>query len=225
MDELINLVSGLKIAEVQKHGFTWDKDIILNVYGATEEEMKKVGYTNKIDLPSTINHLDHCDLSIKTSGNLNSICMGDCLRIFDSVCSGDCLHMVVINYKQELLLKKVIGITEIILTNSCKLLFGDISRSEIEELDKAVKLVPQKRKPDISEYNNMYAIKKELQKKSGAIRVDIKCNSTQSRLQCSFNHFQLFIQNNKDLIVAQSKNNEFRGGKIMSEIESKRRNA
>jgi hypothetical protein len=65
----------------------------------------------------------------------------------------------------------------------------------------------------------MYDIKKKLQQLSGAIRLDIKCNSQQSRLQCSFNKFQSFIQNNPR-IVASTNTNEFRGGSITKEIQS-----
>ena len=56
--------------EVQKHGFTWEKELLRNVYGATTEEMQAIPYTNKSDLPGALNRLaPGCDISIKTSGN------------------------------------------------------------------------------------------------------------------------------------------------------------
>jgi 4-hydroxybenzoate polyprenyltransferase len=58
----------------------------------------------------------------------------------------------------------------------------------------------------------------------GAIYFNIKCNSTQSRLQCSFNRFQEFIEKNPEKIVAKSNTNEFRGGSISPSIISSRRN-
>jgi hypothetical protein len=69
----------------------------------------------------------------------------------------------------------------------------------------------------------MYIMRDNLQMMSGAIHLDIKCNSSQSRLQCSFNRFQEFIEKNPKKLVAKSNNNEFRGGTISACITSFRR--
>lgn len=214
--------------EVQAHGFSWEQDIILNVYGSTLVELRAIKYNSRMDLPRQLNHLDSSDLSIKTSHNPNTVCMADCLRIFDAVSSGQQFHMVVINYKQDdiTMTKKVTRILEIDLTSSTELLFGQITRSQIEELVKMVKAVPQKRKPTAEEYTRMYSFRNQLQEMSGAIHLDIKCNSTQSRLQCSFNQFQSFVKNYPSRVVAISDSqnpHEFRGGKIAKEISSSRR--
>ncbi len=133
--------------------------------------------------------------------------------------------MVVIHYTQDDTTnrKNVSSIVEIDLTNSRELLFGTITLDQISELDKAIKLVPHKRKPTDEEYRNIYFMRDTLQLLSGAIHLDIKCNSTQSRLQCSFNRFQQFIENNPTRVVAKSNTNEFRGGSISSYITSPRR--
>ena len=211
--------------EVQAHGFSWEKELITLVYGATPEELKGIKYNSKIDLPSELNRLDSCDVSVKTSCSANAVCMADCLRMYDAVSSGKPIHLVVILYKQNdtTNTKKISSIIEVDLTNLRDLLFGTLTRSQIEELDKAVKSVPQKRKPTEDEYKNMYSIRDRLQKTSGAIHLDIKCNSTQSRLQCSFNQFQSFLEKNKTRVVAKSNTNEFRGGVLSSEIKSSRR--
>ena len=211
--------------EVQSHGFSWEKEIMMNVYGVTCEELKDIKYNSKIDLPAELNRLDNCDISVKTSCNQNAVCMADCLRIFDAVSSRKPIHMVVIHYIQddETKTKNISNITEIDLTDSHDLLFGTLTRLQIEELDKAVKSVPQKRKPTKEEYDNMYSIRNCLQVLSGAIHLDIKCNSTQSRLQCSFNRFLEFIDKNPTRVVAKSNTNEFRGGVISSQIVSSRR--
>lgn len=224
-DEPLQKVIISQRKEVQSHGFSWEKDIICNIYGVTTEELKKIKYTSKMDLPASMNYLDNCDVSIKTSCNPNSVCMADCLRIFDTVSSGKPIHMIVVNYVQDDTknTKKITTITEVNLTNSCDLLFGTLSRSQIEELDKVVKSVPQKRKPTEEEYNKMYSLRDSLQNLSGAIHLDIKCNSTQSRLQCSFNHFRQFVEINPVRIIAKSYTNEFRGGFISPEIQSSRR--
>jgi hypothetical protein len=214
---MYNYNKNIKMSEVQAHGFSWEKEI-LAIYGATPEEVKNINYTSKMDLPASLNRIDNCDLSIKTTGNKNSVCMADCLRVFDMV-SGQKIHLVVVHYKQVKEIKQVVHIVEIDLTNSRELLFGTLTRAQIELLDSAVKSIPQKRKPTSEEHKHMYAIKKELQKLSGAIRLDIKCNSQQSRLQCSFNKFQSFIENNPR-IIEKSNTNEFRGGSITKDIIS-----
>ena len=69
----------------------------------------------------------------------------------------------------------------------------------------------------------MYIMRDNLQMLSGAIHLDIKCNSSQSRLQCSFNRFQEFVEQNPKKIIAKSNTNKFRGGTISACITSFRR--
>lgn len=222
-----NVVMGMQTQrrEVQSHGFAWEKEIIRNVYCVTNEDLKQIKYSGKMDLPAELNRLDKCDVSIKTSCSQNVVCMSDCLRVFDTVSSGKPIHMVVIYYTQHDTsnTKKIVTITEVDLTNSRDLLFGSLTRSQIEDLDKLVKRVPQKRKPTEEEYSAMYSLRDFLQKSSGAIHLDIKCNSTQSRLQCSFNRFQQFCEKNTSRLVARSDSNNFRGGVIPYQISSSRR--
>lgn len=218
-------VKSFERKEVQAHGFSWEKEIISNVYHATNEELKQIKYNSKMDLPANLNRLDQCDVSVKTTCSQNTVCMADCLRMFDAVSSGKSIHMVVVHYIQDDTnnTKKITTITEVDLTDSRDLLFGTLTRSQIEELDKVVKSIPRKRKPTEEEYNKMYSLRDSLQKLSDAIHLDIKCNSTQSRLQCSFNYFQQFVEKNPEKIVAKSNTNEFRGGVISSQITSSRR--
>jgi len=205
--------------EVQKHGFSWEKEILSNVYLIND----KISYTNKADIPADLNKLDGVDVSIKTTGNRNSVCMSDCLRIYDSLDNN--IHLIVILYEQndERNTKLLKSITHIDLTHSRELLFGTLTRTEIEELDALVKKVPQKRSPTKEEYSEMYSLKSKLQEKCGAIRLDIKCNSQQSRLQCSFNRFEKFKQENPGRILHCSESNVFRGAEITPELISGRR--
>jgi hypothetical protein len=151
--------------------------------------------------------------------------MADCLRVYDSVQEYNPIHLVVIHYIQEDTsnTKKIKTIVEVDLTSSSKLLFGSLTRSQLEELNKAVKSVPQKRKPTKDEYSTMYSLRDSLQLMSGSIRLDIKYNSTQSRLQCSFNHFEDFLEKYPERIIAKSITNEFRGGTITETLLSSRR--
>ena len=193
------------------------------IYHMTEEEIKSIPYTSKVDIPANLNRLDHCDVSIKASCNPHMVCMADGLRFYDSVCSGTPIHMIVVHYCQMGDIKKIVTITEVDLTDSCEALFGSLTRADIETLDRAVKAIPQKKKPTEEERKTMYDIRDSLQKQSSAIHLDIKCNSTQSRLQCSFNRFQQFLETHPTRIVAKSNTHEFRGGALSPEIVSSRR--
>ncbi len=207
----------------QAHGFSIEKDIMRTIYHMTEEEIKSIPYTSKVDIPANLNRLDHCDVSIKASCNPHMVCMADGLRFYDSVRSGNPIHMIVVHYCQIGDIKKIVTITEVDLTDSCEALFGSLTRADIETLDRAVKAVPQKKKPTEEERKTMYDIRDSLQKQSSAIHLDIKCNSTQSRLQCSFNRFQQFLETHPTRIVAKSNTHEFRGGALSPEIVSSRR--
>jgi hypothetical protein len=211
--------------EVQKHGFTWEDDFIRNVFHVSDDARKQVKYTAKMDLPATLNKLDGCDVSIKTTGSPNTVCMGDCMRVYDSVCSGKPLHLLVVTYKQDDVknTKKLMEIVQVDITGLKDEFYGSIKREDIEELVKVVKNVPQNRKPTPEEHEAMYSIQKKLIDKKGEIYFNIKCDSKQSRLQCSFNSFREFIERNPDKVIARSNTNEFRGGFISLELESGRR--
>jgi hypothetical protein len=217
--------------EVHKHGFSWEKSLLCGVYGAQEGELKGLGYTCKTDLPGALNRLNPgVGVSIKTAGLSNAVCMGDCLRVFDAVTSAatqDRLHMTLVHYEQDDAagVKKLAAVTEVDLTGSAAALFGDVTRTELEALDRAVKAVPQKRSPTAEEHAAMYALRDALLPRCKAIHLDIKCNSQQSRLQCSFSRaaFQKFLVENPERVVARSSTAEFRGGRIAEEVASGRR--
>jgi hypothetical protein len=211
--------------EVQSHGFSWEREILQKVYKITDDELKTITYTSKMDLPAIFNRIGEYDLSIKTTCKSNYVCMADCLRIYDCVSSCSKIHMIVIVYKQDdnTKTKKITSIRQVDLTLSTDILFGTITRDQLVELANAVKAVPQKRKPTKEEYDKMYSIRNKLQLLSGEIHLDIKCNSQQSRLQCSFNNFERFLNNHSDRIVKQSYSNVFYDQEITAEIQSSRR--
>ena len=226
MDLNVTIMTGYtQMAEVQAHGFKWEDEIKRKVFNLTDDEIKKIKYTNKFDVPIEYNQLSSHNVSIKTTGTPNTICMADCLRLYDISSSGDPYRMITIVYKQDdvVKVKRLVEIVEIDLTSSKELLFGDLTRSDIEELDKAVKSVPQKRKPTKKERDNMFDIQARIQKKSGAIYLNIKCDSKQSRLQCSFNKFQKFIEENPSMVIQKSETPKLYGGVISTDILSGRR--
>ena len=129
--------------------------------------------------------------------------------------------MTVVHFKQVGEEKHLESIVQVDLTGSKDILFGTLSREQVAELDTLVKKVPQKRSPSAEEHSAMYTLRDTL--KCPAILLNIKCNSQQSRLQCSFNGFQKFLSENPDRIIAKSQGNIFRGKAIISEIKSGRR--
>jgi hypothetical protein len=214
-----------KKGEVQKHGIIWEKEIIQNVFRVPLEEVKKINYTNKMDLPAELNHIDGCDVSIKTTGTPNTVGMADALRFYDSICSGKMLHLIVLIYKQDKTrgTKTISEIIEMDITGTTEMinkLYKNVTRKDIEDLDNAVKSVPQNRKPTAEEHKAMYEIHKQLIGKTGEIYFNIKCDSDQSRLQCSFNKFSGFLEKNPDKIIARTNTNHFRGGVVSMELQS-----
>ena len=210
---------------VQKHGFFWEHELLVNVYRVDPYELKKVGHTSPFDGPAHLNRLTGIDMSIKTTGNSGTICLGDCLRIYEDVSSGKPYHMTVLHYKQDdaTKTKNVMWITEIELTSSIQLMFGDLTREDISSLDTVIKAVPQKRSPTTEEHAAIYDTKKLLQARSGFITLNPKCNSTQSRLQCSISGFLKLVAKHPERVIAHSDTNNFRGANVSQSISSNRR--
>jgi hypothetical protein len=90
---------------------------------------------------------------------------------------------------------------------------------QIECLVSLVKKVPSNRKPTKTEHGHLYELKDALQQLSGAMRLNIKCNSTQSRLQCSLHRFQQFVQDHPERVISKG-THEFRGGSITPQLVS-----
>jgi hypothetical protein len=215
------MISAPEKKEVQAHGFLWERQLLTRVYGATSEEIATLSYTSPYDLPVAMNRVTKANLSIKTTGS-TTICMGDALRIFDEVSAKEGpLHLTVIRYAQETpTTKRIKEIIEVNLTDSQTLLFGTATRADIEALDRLVKAVPQKRSPTPEEHAAIYALQRSLKAKLKGIYLNVKCNSQQSRLQCSFNKWAAFIAANPDRIVAKSTGASLHGGAIDETIES-----
>jgi hypothetical protein len=207
--------------ENQAHGKTWEKDLGINVYKATEAELKSVSHTAPIDVPRAFNRLDGVDVSIKVSGG-DAIDMGDIVRVFKELSSGEKIHMTVISWVQkDSTTKKLKSLTEVDLTNSANLIFGTATLSEIEDLVAYVKAIPHYGRT--TEHQTTYKrMATALKKKSGgwisyAPKVD---SSTQRRVQGHFSRFSRFIEENPSRVIATSQTGEFRGGRIAEEIVS-----
>lgn len=207
--------------EVQKHGIVLQNELLKNVFKLTDEEIAQIKYTSKLDLPREFNRIGDFGGSIKTTKTPNKVDMADCLRVYDSMSSDEPLHMIVMQYKQLGDVKHVSEIIEIDLTSAQELLFGQLTRADIEELDRAVKAVPKGRQQTAAERAKIQELKKRLNNLSGAIHCNPKCDSKdQRRLQCSFNKFQQFLEENPARIVERGTAAAFRGGAISGEVAS-----
>lgn len=211
------------MAEVQRHGFTWEKDILLQVYGVSEE----IKYTSKHDLPASLNTRCGANVSIKVCGkkSLDGIDMADCLRIYDVLSSGEPYHMICVFYTQtEPTIKRLNRVYLVDLTGRKQELFGDISRDELMELRRRVCVVPKGRSPTKEERDYMYSYRDELHMKCGYLCLNIKCDSkVQRRLQCGLNRFQKMIQANPKMLLEMNDCAELYGKKFIETVESGRR--
>lgn len=211
--------------EVQSHGFTWQNDILLNTYKVSSEDLVSMNYTQKDDLPGSFNTLNPgVALSIKTTGSPNSVCMGDALRVYDSVFSTTPLHMVVLTYSQQGPIKHLESVIEVNLTNSGPLLFGDLCRSDIEQLDRAIKTLPSGKLTE-DQRNEYKTIQETLSKSMTGLVLNPKIDSKhQRRLQCSFHHFLAFVNANPKRVIARcGSDGLFRGAQLQTQLTSGRR--
>lgn len=113
--------------------------------------------------------------------------MGDALRVFEY--EPDVEHTcIVIQYVQRGDEKVLTHVYELDLTHR-EVLWGSVTKQDIEELDRLVRSMPANRRdPDIDKAITQK--KRELNTKSGAIRFNPKIDSkTQRRLQCSIPMF------------------------------------
>jgi len=206
--------------EVQAHGFLWERQLLIRAYGATEAELATLSYTSPYDLPAAMNRTTGANLSIKANRG-HIIDMAAALRIFDEVTTTSTpFHLTLVNWKQETpTTKRVIGIREIDLTGTAPLLFGTVTRAEVEVLDRLIKAVPQGRSPTPEEHAAIYAMRDSLKSRLGFISLAVKCNSTQSRLQCSFN-LAKFLAKHPERLIAASTSSALHGGTIDEIIES-----
>jgi len=211
----------LQMPENQAHGKTWERDIAINIFKVNDAELDAISHTARFDIPANVNHLDGIDVSIKVAGG-DSVDMGDILRRYDETHSGKPYHMIVVMWTQvNPTTKKVMGITEVDLTNSGSLIFGTATRERVEAFDTYVKSIPKNGRTTQHQetYKRMAA---DLKKECGgwisyAPKVDSK---GQRRVQGRISKFRQFVKENPTRVIAESETCDFRGGKICDEIIS-----
>jgi hypothetical protein len=215
--------------ENQGHGKLWERDVGINVYKATDAELKTLSHTAPNDIPKDFNRLEGIDVSIKTTGK-DTIDMADIVRVYDKVSSGEPIHMTVVSWVQNTpTTKKLNYITEVDLTNSKSILFGTLQRDQLETLVTLTKSVgrvradvsPEQRDKTIAE---AYAMRDELHTHSGYMHIHLMFyTNNASRVQGQFKKFSKFMKEHPSRVVAYSNTAAFRGGRIMEEITSTKR--
>ena len=199
--------------ENQQHGFLWESIVRSLVFGLDGKDK----YTAVHDIPCCRNTLNpNENVSIKTTGN-STLCMGDALRVFEYEADVD--HTcIAIQYAQRGGEKVLTHVYEIDLTQR-GVLWGSVTREDIEELDQLVRSMPANRRDPVID-RAITQKKNDLNAKSGAIRFNPKIDSkTQRRLQCSIPLFA----NYPALIKSTTTEPIVRGVPIVASITGGRR--
>lgn len=174
----------------QEFGFYMENLVRTKVHGLPE----KANDTGIHDILKEENRLDPTETqSIKTTGG-NSIDCADVLRMFDYD-RNEKHTMIVFCYEQDGEIRKVKETLEIFLTKELMaILFGTITRVQIQELDTYVKSIP-KHACTPEHRVNYKKMSKDMHVLSGgwisyAPKVDSK---TQRRVQCSIRDLDTFL--------------------------------
>jgi len=173
------------------------------------------------DISREENALDSTETqSIKTTGGNNIDC-GDVLRLFDYNYK-EKHTMIIFCYKQESSKRVISRILELNMNEEFKkVLFGSITREQIEELDKYVKGIPKNQKPTKEHSDTYKKMAKTLKESSnGLISYAPKVDSrSQRRLQSSIRKLDEFIEKNSSLVLSNTTECILRGISFPKEHE------
>ena len=205
----------------QKHGFTFENEVREIVFNL----QKHANDTNIHDISKEVNMFDSNEnISLKTTGS-QTICCGDILRFY-SYSFDEKNTMIVIKYKQNETHKIIECIYEIDYNKEChELLFGNLSKEEIEKYVNGVKSIPANVKGDEAKkiFNYLHE-KSEMKKKyTNLIQINPKVDSSQSRVQCSIPNFEKNLSKFITYKSPPQTPNLLRGKEISATIESCKR--
>jgi hypothetical protein len=172
------------------------------------------------DISKEENTLDNTEtISVKTTKGNNIDC-GDVLRLFNYNYK-EKHTMIVFCYKQESSKRVISRILELNMNEEFKkVLFGSVTREQIEELDKYIKGIPKNGRT--KEHSDTYKkMAKQLKEKSNgwisyAPKVDSK---SQRRLQGSIRDLNNFLEKNTSLVLSNTTECMLRGISFPKEHE------
>ena len=206
------------MTQSQAHGFSWENEVREKVFGLP----KQSNNTNTHDIPSQHNSLNSNETgNIKTTGS-DLICCGDVLNFFDYDFTKK-NTIIVIEYKQEKDIKRLVAIYEIDYNEEChKLLFGNLPRAVIKTYVENVKKIPVKTKGvEARKIFDYKAENNELEKKySYKIKINPKVDSSQSRVQCSITNFEQILAPYITYKSSSESPNMLRGKYIQQTLDS-----
>jgi hypothetical protein len=205
----------------QKHGFTFENEIRLKVFGLPIEANDR----NIHDIPADKNSLNSNEnISIKTTGS-STICCGDVMRFFGYDFAQK-NTIICIQYTQGTTHKTIHQIYEIDYNMECHhRLFGNLSEQVLRNYVEGVKSIPATTKgPEAKEIFDYLGEKKRLNAEfDHQIQINPKVDSKQSRVQCSIPKFEETL---KEFITYRSPKdtpNMVRNVEIVGCVESGRR--
>jgi hypothetical protein len=199
--------------ENQQHGFLFEDDIKKKVFNDPPPAL----YTAPHDVDRCYNPQNpNENISLKATGR-PTVDMADALRVYGYE-EGVEHTAIVVQYEQQDEKKVLTHVYELDLMQR-ELLYGRVTRQDIEELNDLVRSMPRgRRDPEID--RAITAKKKELNAKSGAMRFNPKIDSDkQRRLQCSIPKFASYPW----LVKSVTTEPVVRGVQIISSIDSGRR--
>jgi hypothetical protein len=206
------------MAESQKHGFTFENEV-LKAYGL---DPARLSYTRAHDIPAELNTKEGKNISIKASGS-KSVDMGDVLRIFAETSSPEPILLTVLFYQQDGDKKKLKEIHQVDLTNSHAILFGTVTKEELQDYVKLVKAIPHGA-PSLETRDTYITAAQTLNRKMGYVHVRPKVDSkSQRRVQCSFPDFHAFCAAHPHLVKSKITDGILHGYQLPLEIDSTRR--
>lgn len=199
-----------KMAASQQHGHDFDNEVkaIYKVNG--------IGYTDVHDIPPEFNN--GVPASVKSSVGNTCDC-GDATRMYDNTCL-PCYQMIRGRYQQVGDKKHLKEVTHVDLSNTKKLMWGDLTKDDVKRLSDLTKTYRPGRE-DIRK--SVHQLKAELNKKSGLMKFRPKMDSKQARLQVSIPKWDEFIKTNPSRVIEHSTTGKFKGEQLTQVRDSPKR--
>ena len=186
--------------ESQSHGFFWERVIRRDVFKINP----KNSYTCINDIDKDENPFDDAEnVSIKTMGG-DTLYLGSATRIMKYP-EGEKHTAMVLVYKQRGDTKQITRIVEFPLDDK-RMLFGDVTLEDIEDLERMLKALPKNGAVPAELRKESEEKKKDMNKRThGGVQFNIKIDSkSQRRLQCSIPRFDDFLTRNSHMILYDS---------------------
>jgi hypothetical protein len=198
------------MAASQQNGHDFDNEI-KSIYNVTN-----TGYTSLHDIPAQFN--DGTDASIKSSVGDTCDC-GDAIRMFGNAHLQK-YQMIRGRFQQVGEQKHLREVHLMDLSDSVAILWGTLTLAEVTLLNELTKSY-RPGKEDIR--NEVHALKKTLNKKSGFMQFRPKMDSKQHRLQCSISSWSRLVSAHPERVVYHTTTGMLRGTQLTMIRESGQR--